>query len=403
MIPPPPAGDRQRRSGSLRDPACSQPGGGGIHWRVVGGWLLYVTLGLMLLTLVGLMGPTMWSVLQDSGTSSKTQVVWPPAVRADRPGGPSNAQEVTRRSPRLLEGWEAGWEPSSLKRLAAHRPWLIVALAMVTAAGLILALVGVGMNLWGLLSGRLRLLWSFPSAPLPTWSFSELARLTVLIMAMAAFVPFLSVTLMIAGYGGLGDPHLRMSVSMVVVDLFAILAVLSLAGGKGRSLRDTFGFVRRHLGPSLRLGLRGYVLVFPWLFVLLVAALELTKILGWELPLEPIQELIFQEDRPLVLALTVTLACVLGPLAEELLFRGVVYPAIRRRHSWIIATLVSASLFAALHGNPVGFPSIFLLGCVLANLYERTGSLIASLSIHILHNSFLMSLALLGRQVMTAT
>jgi membrane protease YdiL (CAAX protease family) len=365
-----------------------------INWRVVGGWLLYVTLGLMLLTLVGLMGPAMRSALQDGGASPKTQVVWPPDV---------SSQEVTRRSAHSLEGWEAEWTLSSLKRLMVHKPWLVAALTMLTAGGLILALVDMGLGLWGLLSGRLRLLWSFTSHPLPSWSLSELARLTLLIVAMAAFVPFISVTLMVAGYEGLGDPHLRMSVSMVVVDLFAILAVCSLAGGKARSLRDTFGFLRRHLGPSLRLGLRGYVLVFPWLFVLLVAALELAKRLGWELPLEPIQELIFQEDRPLVLALTVTLACVLGPVAEELLFRGVVYPAIRRRHSWVIATLGSASLFAALHGNPVGFPSIFLLGCVLANLYERTGSLIASLAIHILHNSFLMSLALLGRQVMTAT
>ena len=96
----------------------------------------------------------------------------------------------------------------------------------------------------------------------------------------------------------------------------------------------------------------------------------------------------------------VLLACIVGPVAEELFFRGVVYAAVRRRTHWMVATLVSAGLFSALHTNPIGFLPIMLLGCLLANLYERTGSLAGPLAVHIAHNSFLLVSALVIRSLL---
>ena len=61
--------------------------------------------------------------------------------------------------------------------------------------------------------------------------------------------------------------------------------------------------------------------------------------------------------------------------------------------------LVSGGAFALLHTNLIGFPSILLLGCLLANLYERTGSLAASLTVHIVHNTLLMAMAISFRQL----
>ena len=111
--------------------------------------------------------------------------------------------------------------------------------------------------------------------------------------------------------------------------------------------------------------------------------------------------LLFLEQRPLVLGLTLVLACLVGPIAEEIFFRGVLYAALRTRTSRFWAMAASGSLFAVVHTNPVGFLPILLLGCVLADLYERTGSLLASITVHIMHNTLLISLGLTVKQLLT--
>jgi membrane protease YdiL (CAAX protease family) len=62
--------------------------------------------------------------------------------------------------------------------------------------------------------------------------------------------------------------------------------------------------------------------------------------------------------------------------------------------------IVSGALFALLHGHWMGFLPITLLGCLMAYAYDRTGSLLAPLMIHILHNSVLMSKGMVLRQLL---
>ena len=107
--------------------------------------------------------------------------------------------------------------------------------------------------------------------------------------------------------------------------------------------------------------------------------------------------LLFQERAPLVFGLLVVLSCVIGPIAEELFFRGVLFAAVRRYLSRGGAILASGAAFSLIHTNPVGFLPIMLIGSLLAYLYERTGSLAAPIAVHILHNTFLMSIGLVVR------
>jgi hypothetical protein len=115
---------------------------------------------------------------------------------------------------------------------------------------------------------------------------------------------------------------------------------------------------------------------------------------GIQPPLEPIHELLFLERSPLVLGLTLALACVVGPFVEELFFRGVLFTALRTRTSRVAAMAISGGAFALAHTNVVGFLPILLLGCLLADCYERTGSLWASVVVHSFHNSLLIGVAL---------
>jgi membrane protease YdiL (CAAX protease family) len=289
--------------------------------------------------------------------------------------------------------------PAALLQTIKRHPRLAAAM---TALSILIAGMGVGgliVTMWAIGSGRFRTLWRLPRSSLSAWSAGELVRILVLTLLMAGLLPFVHAALAAAGMFPPDDRRLWITVSMLFLDAFVILAIWAFASGKGRTARRFLGLSGRPILSAIGQGLRGYVAVFPWIFIVLFVVAETALRLGWRPPVEPIQELVFLEQRPQVLGLTVALACVIGPLAEELFFRGVVYPVVRRQVPPAAAMAVSGAAFAALHTNLVGFLPILLLGCLLAYLYERTGSLAAPLAVHILHNTLLMSLALTVKQV----
>jgi hypothetical protein len=84
---------------------------------------------------------------------------------------------------------------------------------------------------------------------------------------------------------------------------------------------------------------------------------------------------------------------IIGPLGEEIFFRGFAYTALRHRFGPAIAAVASAALFAVVHLNPGALIPIFLIGLVLAALYERTGTLAAPFALHAVNNTFAVILA----------
>ena len=88
----------------------------------------------------------------------------------------------------------------------------------------------------------------------------------------------------------------------------------------------------------------------------------------------------------------------LGPLTEEMLFRGGVQTDLQLRHpeqgAWV-AIALSAAIFAFVHLNPAQMPAAFLLGIYLGYAYWRTGSLAAPVAIHAFNNTQACLLALL--------
>jgi membrane protease YdiL (CAAX protease family) len=91
-----------------------------------------------------------------------------------------------------------------------------------------------------------------------------------------------------------------------------------------------------------------------------------------------------------LLAVSGLVVVVLAPLAEETFFRGFLYKGLRRRFSAWPAALISAFLFGIVHYSGVRFlliiPSLILVGVVLAMVYERRQSLLASVATHATFN-----------------
>lgn len=74
------------------------------------------------------------------------------------------------------------------------------------------------------------------------------------------------------------------------------------------------------------------------------------------------------------------------PLAEELLFRGIVHNCVRRIVKVNVAVLISGFFFAAYHGNSVQGLYAFVMGCLMAYGYEYFGSFYISVAVHMLAN-----------------
>jgi membrane protease YdiL (CAAX protease family) len=75
-------------------------------------------------------------------------------------------------------------------------------------------------------------------------------------------------------------------------------------------------------------------------------------------------------------------AVFLAPLAEEMLFRGILYPTLKQSGFPRAAWWVTSLLFAGAHFNKLSFLPLAIFSVVLIYLYEKTGSLWASITAH---------------------
>lgn len=91
----------------------------------------------------------------------------------------------------------------------------------------------------------------------------------------------------------------------------------------------------------------------------------------------------------------ILLVVIAAPLSEELCFRGFLFGGLRERMPRISAALLSAAIFGALHAltGLSAVPPLIAFGLVLALLYEKTGSIVPGIILHMLNNS----VALLGQ------
>jgi membrane protease YdiL (CAAX protease family) len=85
-------------------------------------------------------------------------------------------------------------------------------------------------------------------------------------------------------------------------------------------------------------------------------------------------------------ALMGVLAVFIAPLAEEMIFRGVLYPTIKQAGYPATALWVTSLIFGAVHANLIAFVPLTVFSLLLIWVYERTGSLWASITAHSLFN-----------------
>jgi uncharacterized protein len=130
----------------------------------------------------------------------------------------------------------------------------------------------------------------------------------------------------------------------------------------------------------------------PAVFVSLVAlqffmneiSIHVEKVLpppGWFMELF---ERLFESDHEIWVG--ILRVVILAPVVEELIFRGVIFSSFQRIYPAFWVIFFSALLFALFHLNPWQLGPTFLLGLLLGYVRLKTGSLLAAMLTHALHN-----------------
>lgn len=106
----------------------------------------------------------------------------------------------------------------------------------------------------------------------------------------------------------------------------------------------------------------------------------------------PASEIIQSEPGGLEILLIMTSACIFAPILEEIVFRGLIGPALARKlNSPAAGIIVSAALFASIHPQGIaGWPPLFALGTMFGLVTYYTKSLVPSMVMHSLNNGLVL-------------
>src|ERR1035437_43678 len=99
-----------------------------------------------------------------------------------------------------------------------------------------------------------------------------------------------------------------------------------------------------------------------------------------------------------LLPLVLLSGVIIAPIAEEIVFRGYLYKAFRDRFKPWYAIVMSAALFSAIHLEPLAAVPLFVIGVVLAYVYEKTDNLMAPIALHMLNNAVAFLVVALDRK-----
>lgn len=149
----------------------------------------------------------------------------------------------------------------------------------------------------------------------------------------------------------------------------------------------SLGFKASNWKNDVKFGLKNYFIILPFILIAGFTVDFIAKEFGVPSEQQEIIKRVLEEESLAVLIFMFFFGILAAPVIEELLFRGFIQPAVRASFGKLKAILISGLLFATVHLNAYVFLQIFILGLLLSYLFEKTGSLIAPITVHIFHNT----------------
>jgi sodium transport system permease protein len=147
------------------------------------------------------------------------------------------------------------------------------------------------------------------------------------------------------------------------------------------------------LGRARPLAIAGGVLVGVAAFYVSAAVLQAWVERLWPTPPEvrrALERMVVPASGPRPLALDLFAFALVPAVAEELLFRGLVYGALKPRTGAAGAVVISAALFGAYHGSVHRLVPAMFGGLMLGSVRAASGSLWPALAYHIVNNAIVV-------------
>lgn len=164
---------------------------------------------------------------------------------------------------------------------------------------------------------------------------------------------------------------------------------------QGVSWKDGIGFTTKKLLVAPVLAVGALIFVLPAALALQAGSIWVMEKLHWKTQTEAAVSLLANATSLPEKIYLAFFAVVLAPVAEEFIFRGVLFTFLKQRGFPKLAWIGVNLLFALIHGDVGIFVPLFVLALVLTSLYEMTDSLLASFFTHGLFNA--VNLVLLER------
>lgn len=229
------------------------------------------------------------------------------------------------------------------------------------------------------------------SPPVPKWDMWDALKVIILFLFFG-YVIMITESFLISIFPFLKENDTIISIAnTTIMDLIGITVVFYFAIRQyGHKIAD-LGLSLKNFLKNVSYGILGYISLLPVLLCSLFITTLLISIFRYEPQPQPIFSMFIEEEKLSILTYLTFFVAIVGPIMEEVFFRGFLYSAIKKEVGIKLAIVISAVLFSVLHAHVVGFLPIFILGVFAAYLYEKTGSLIAPITVHITHNLIMVS------------
>jgi membrane protease YdiL (CAAX protease family) len=250
---------------------------------------------------------------------------------------------------------------------------------------------------WALLVGGVSLLGALWMIASPWPSRGLRFRAFVFVSLVYVGILLSSVAQKLAGVPAPGSEALQLAITTLSFQGAVLILVRRLVQEHELSWASAFGLAN-HWPRAVLMGVMAAVSVIPATWGLQWLSVKGMTALGWDPEVQHAVNIFHLTDAwsdRLVLGLV---ALGLAPVAEELLFRGVLYPALKGFGFPHLAFWTTAIVFSLIHFNVATFLPLLLFACLLNWLYDWTGNLLTCMAAHASFNAVNLAMLMLLKQ-----
>ena len=221
-----------------------------------------------------------------------------------------------------------------------------------------------------------------------SWSITE----TIAIFALFIFFQVLATITVAFPFldSYFNDTFLKLLFWTAIGNIIVVFVAVMLAKIRPINVWKQFGFSKINIIKLLMWIGGGYFCIF----VLGTLYEWIMKLFGIEIEMQMVtNELQKYKDIKSVI-LVILIVGIIMPVFEELIFRGILYQALRLKLSIFFSIFISSLIFAVIHFNLLYIFPIMIMGIACAYAFERTKNILIPIGIHVVNNLFTVIIVL---------